>query len=375
MSGLYIHIPLCRHKCYYCDFYSLGMRNAPSEQLVDALLNEARSRKEEADRITTLYIGGGTPSVLPANQLEGLTQGLRSIFDLSDIVEFTVEVNPDDVTTELVERLVATGVNRVSMGIQSFSDEDLRTIGRRHTAERALESYKLLSPVGNRSIDLIFGLPGQTLKRWEENIRRAIELRPEHISAYSLMWEPGTALSVMRSQGRIAEADEELSSVMFSRLSESLAEAGYEQYEISNYALPGYRSRHNSSYWNGESYLGLGPSAHSYDGASVRRANRADLTAYLKYFNTQHDSPDFADEEHLSADELREEYIMTRLRTAEGISLPDFEKRFGIHALRRLLSDAAPMIRRSRLLHTPDKRLHLSHEGIMIADSIISSLF
>lgn len=375
MSGLYIHIPLCARKCIYCDFYSLGAKNAPWHEMVSTLLAEAECRKDEIPApLTTIYIGGGTPSLLPPKEFERLAEGLHSIFDTREVKEFTVEVNPDDVTPALVEMLLRSGVNRVSMGVQSFHDAELRAIGRRHTAAQAIEAAGLLRPVGNVSMDLIFGLPGQTLESWRDNVERMLDLRPQHISAYSLMWESGTALEMMRRQGRLREVDEDVSARMFELLGEMLLHRGYEQYEISNYSLPGFYSRHNSSYWLGTPYLGLGPSAHSYDGERRRRSNPPDLRAYIDHYSSPVSSSPFFETEYLSDNDLREEYIMTRLRMARGIDMSDFAARFSPRQAEMLLRQSALAIEAGHLLHD-EGRLHLSRDGIMLSDSIISSLF
>lgn len=374
MSGIYIHIPFCRRKCLYCDFYSIGARNAPWNTLVDSLLAEADSRAAELARPPrTLYIGGGTPSLMPTDQFRRLVSGLRAIFDCTRLEEFTVEVNPEDVDTGLVDRLAEAGVSRASMGIQSFSDSELRAIGRRHTAARAIEAYGLLRQLGNVSIDLIFGLPDQDIDRWQANVAEALRLHPEHISAYSLMWEQGTPLELLRRQGRRSEVPEELSAEMFATLSVMLHAAGYEQYEISNYALPGYRSRHNSSYWQGLPYLGLGPGAHSYDGVRTRRANPADILRYNRHFATIPANP-FYEEEILTDDELREEYLLTRLRTREGFPISEFLARFGRQPLQNLLTAAQPHADAGRLRLDSDS-IALTQAGIMVSDTIISDLF
>lgn len=376
MPGIYLHIPFCRRKCYYCDFYSLGSRNAPWERFADALLDEWNRRRgelpglTEADspargRVDTLYVGGGTPSQMPTPLLE------RLLGALPEADELTVEVNPEDVTPELVATLRRAGVNRVSMGVQSFVDSELEAIGRRHTADQARRAYALLRHgFGNVSIDLIFGLPGQTQQSWQRSVDEAVALRPEHLSAYSLMWEERSALTRMRQMGKVDEADEMDTEAMYNYLTASLKAAGYEHYEISNYALPGYRSRHNSAYWTGEPYLGLGPGAHSYDGDRVRRSNPADLLGYLEHFGREEREP-FYEEERLSDSELREEYIMTRLRRREGIEVADFCNRFGEAEGRELLWAARGA---GDLLETGADRIKLSPKGVMLSDSAIVRL-
>lgn len=372
MAGIYIHIPFCAKKCIYCDFYSLGARNAPWEAYTSALLSELKSRLGElrGESIDTLYIGGGTPSLIPPREFRRLAGALREL--APNAAEFTVEVNPDDVTPALVEMYRAEGVNRVSMGVQSLEDGELRAIGRRHTAARALEAYGLLRALGNVSVDLIFGLPGQTPESWERTVRRVAELRPEHVSAYSLMWEEGTALSVMRRQGRVKEAPEGWSLRMYSMLSDALAEAGYVHYEISNYALPGRESRHNSSYWAGVPYLGLGAGAHSYDGLSTRRSNPCDAGAYTAFHADGAHGTFFVTEE-LSREELREEYVMTRLRTARGIDLAEYARLYGEGESDAILRHASRHLRAGHLAKQGN-RLSLSPDAVMLLDSVTVDL-
>jgi len=356
----------------------VGSRNAPWQGLCAALVNEAVARADEWEAAVeahtspaTLYIGGGTPSLMPAGLLADLIAGLRGALSLGRLCEFTVELNPEDVCPQLVAALAGAGVNRVSMGVQSFVDAELQFIGRRHSAERALEAFGLLSArFDNVSLDLMFGLPGQDIKSWRHSVATAISLHPAHISAYSLMWEERTALSSMRRQGKVDECDQELSARMFETLSRMLAEAGYVQYEISNYCLPGRESVHNSSYWNGVPYLGLGPGAHSYDGERTRRANPADANAYIGHFCGGEPAP-FYTQEVLTGEELREEYIMTRLRRRPGIDLDDYACRFGSEAMTGLRARAKA---RPDLLNIGDGRIALRHEGIMRSDTAILAL-
>ncbi len=284
MAGIYVHIPFCASRCAYCDFFSTLKLEQAGAFYVEALIAEARLRRDElrGEPIKTLYLGGGTPSQLPVALLRRLVAGLRGIFDLFGLEEFTVEANPDDVTPEWCAALPPLGVNRVSMGVQSFQDDILRAIGRRHTAQQAVEAVARLREAGirNISIDLIYGLPGQTVESWTDSVRQAIALKPQHISAYGLTYEEGTRLWQQRERGEVIEVPEEQCIEMYRILVDTLQAAGYEHYEISNFALPGYHSRHNSSYWDDTPYLGLGAAAHSYDGA-VRRYNPADLQEYI----------------------------------------------------------------------------------------------
>lgn len=375
MAGVYIHIPFCARKCVYCDFYSVGARLADWPRLVSALLDEARVRVPELTgagaKCDTLYIGGGTPSLLPPGEFGRLAVGVLSL--TGPVSEFTVEVNPDDVTGELADAWRGAGVDRVSMGVQSLVDGELRAIGRRHDSRRAREAYDTLRRrFGNVSLDLMFGLPGQTRRSLRESVAGVIDMRPVHVSVYSLMYEERTALTRMRDSGRIDETPEEESAAMFADITEMLDAAGYEQYEISNYSLPGFRSRHNSAYWSGEPYVGLGPAAHSYDGLRTRRANAPDVRAYISRWLDG--GGDAVTVETLTDDELREEMIMTRLRTRGGIHLEEFRRRFGAVAFRSLLSASRRWVA-AGLMEERDGTLALSRRGVMVSDEIIVSLF
>lgn len=309
---------------------------------------------------------------MPPKLLVNVVEGVCEAFAGADPEEVTVEVNPEDVNRELAAALRGCGVNRVSMGVQSLCDRELEAIGRTHTAERALRAYETLRGVfADISLDLMFGLPLQTLESWRKSVEGVLALRPEHLSAYSLMWEERTALCKMRALGKAEECSEDLSEDMYRLLTAAVREAGYEHYEISNYCLPGHRSRHNSAYWTGAPYIGLGPGAHSYDGERRRRSNPADTARYIRHFSDAALSKDFAEEENLSDEELREEYIMTRLRRRGGIRIKEYGERFGAEARGRLERDAR---RNPGLLCVEDGRVRLSKEAVMRSDSAILAL-
>ena len=276
-SSLYIHIPYCRHKCIYCDFFSGGSSIADWDAFAAKVMEELDSRLGELTfPLISLYLGGGTPSLMPADTLSELFSGLKSRLPELNVnsnfindsrnksPEITLEVNPEDVTPQNIENWKNCGINRISVGVQSFSDDILKFIGRKHSAEQSRRALRLLSEeFGNVSADLIFGLPGQSMKSFADDLDFIIKSGIRHISCYSLMFEPGTALYELRRQHRLDEADEGLSRDMYTLLSQHLNEAGYRHYEISNFAIPGYESLHNTGYWAGRQYLGLGPSAHS----------------------------------------------------------------------------------------------------------------
>lgn len=375
--GIYVHVPFCRRKCIYCDFFSISDRNADWDRYMKALEAEFVSRKEELAGAgsVSLYIGGGTPSLMPPEMIGKL----RNMIDLP-VGEFTIEVNPDDVTADKAQSWREGGANRVSMGVQSLMDEELRMMGRRHDARMAVEAYEILrTKFDNISLDLMFGLPWQTPETLKCTLDGFIEMAPEHISAYSLMYEEATALTRGRDAGKIAEMPESDNVAMFATVSRRLAEAGYERYEISNYCKSGYRAVHNSLYWAGKPYMGLGPGAHSYDGIRVRRSNPADLGRYLgemeKRKGDMENYPGNAYDvtEELSDEELREEMIMTRLRTVEGLDIKEYERRFGVNSGAELMRKASKWDTRG--LDIDGVRIALSPSGVMISDEIIASLF
>lgn len=323
--------------------------------------------------LRTVYIGGGTPSLMPAEEFTRLCSYLKQY--LTDVEEFTIEVNPDDVCEDKLKVWKACGVNRLSIGIQSFDDKVLRALGRRHDAASARSAYLLARKYfDNISIDLMFGLPGQTLEMWQCDLKEAVDMHPQHISAYSLMYEEGTALTVLRNNGRLEEAPEPVSERMFLILIEELKKAGYDHYETSNFALPSFRSIHNSSYWLQLPYIGLGPSAHSYDGLKTRRANKPDIRSYLDYWaptDAEKKSPiSIYEMELLSFGELIEEYVMTRMRMREGIPIDDFRHKFGESALATLLGNCYPLLERGVLV-SDDKNIAIKESEILISDSII----
>ena len=375
MAGIYIHVPFCQSRCAYCDFYSTTLL-AHREAYVEAVCRELQHRLPElqGETIKTLYFGGGTPSTLTIEELRVILETLANLEVLGNPnnLELTLEANPDDLTEEYVKGLRTLPINRVSLGIQSFHDRTLRLVGRRHTAQEAIDAVHRLQQAGltNISIDLIYGLPGESLDDWAYSLDQAIALGVKHISAYHLTYEEGTRLWRMQEQVLVAPIDEEQSVRSFELLREKLLSAGYEHYEISNFALPGYHSRHNSSYWQGIKYIGIGPGAHSYDGSN-RRWNLSSLTDYIA---TPHEEDVPHEVEHLTTDERYDERIITELRTAQGINLTglkaDFGERYHTHCLRC----ATPYIERGQLIHTEDNRLRLTPESILVSDAVMRDL-
>lgn len=376
-GGLYIHVPFCRRKCIYCDFYSVGEKIASWSDYVDALIAELSSRSDEIPGfVQTVYMGGGTPSLIPSEDFLRLCAALRPF--MASVREFTIEVNPDDVNVEKLETWKRGGVSRISMGIQSFDDSMLSRLGRRHSAATARRAFAMAHEIfPNVSVDLIYGLPGQSADMWKSDLEIALTMRPEHISAYSLMYESGTALTLLRDRGDLHESPESLTEDMFGMLVATLRGAGYEHYEISNFALPGFRSIHNSSYWRQIPYIGLGPSAHSYDGKRLRSANRADVRAYIAYWTGDMRGADIdcnlVEREYLSSDELMEEFIMTALRTCEGISIDGFTQAFGDEACRQMLDKGKKWMKEGALV-LQNGYLALAENSLLISDAIILDL-
>lgn len=374
-SGIYIHIPYCRKKCLYCDFFSGGEKSAEWDKLVNCIINEYNERKGELQgKVDTLYIGGGTPSLLPSTAFGNLMGFMINNVEWgAGMPEITLEVNPEDVTESNAEMWRREGVNRVSMGVQSFNDSELTRVGRRHNSKRATDAYHILRKYFcNISIDLMFGLPCQTIESWCKTLETALSLNPEHISAYSLMLEEGTPMTVLADKGAIELPDDNENSKMWRILSARLSEAGYRQYEISNYSKPGYESKHNGKYWRQAPYLGLGPSAHSYDGARGRRYNPSDIKGYLRRFLSEDISP-YYKEEILTEEEIKEEYILTRMRIRDGIDINSFKQLFGEEEEIRLLRNIKKLPNKE-LIEVKDGHISLSPEGIMVADSVIVAL-
>ncbi len=325
MAGIYVHIPFCASFCTYCGFYSeVCPRFGGHGRYVAALKREMALRRDFLDGggpVKTIYFGGGTPSLLCAEDFTAIAAALWETFDLSHLEEFTVEVNPEDVASGAapLEAYRAAGVNRISMGVQSFCDEHLKWMNRRHTAATAREAFARLREAGfgNISIDLIFGFADLTEGQWRYNLEQAVALRPEHISAYQMSIDPESTLAEMAALGQYSEPDDETCVAQYSLLQNTLDAAGYEQYEISNFCLPGRHSRHNSAYWDRTAYLGLGAAAHSFNGCDRRQWNPASVEEYCSALEAGH--LPYGGGERLTADDVYNEKIMLGLRTARGV--------------------------------------------------------
>lgn len=418
MAGIYVHIPFCRSRCIYCDFYSTT-REVEIPRYVEALCHEIEGRRNELKdaRVRTIYIGGGTPSLLSMEQLQRILDCIATNYVVEAEAEVTVEMNPDDWPLSISPRgedslssgkkndnislaapsptrgTESVAVNRISLGIQSFDDGLLRFIRRRHDAQTAIRTVRRLQEAGisNISIDLIYGLPGQTMAQWEHDLDVALSLDIQHLSAYALSYEEGTQLARWRREGKVEETPEEMSVAMYERLCLRAEAAGFEHYEISNFALPGYRSRHNSSYWTGEPYLGFGPGAHSYDGERTRRANRPALDEYVvKLKDTSEggnmqkndnvlkklsmfQSFNLSTFETLSDSDLYDEAVMCGLRTCQGVDVESIAARFGTMRSEYLLAAATPHLQAGRLV-LADGCLRLTRQALMTSDDVMSDL-
>ena len=372
MAGIYIHIPFCKRRCIYCDFFSKTQSEKKAEY-VHALVRELEMRKDylENEEIETIYLGGGTPSQLSQEELEEIFTYIYKVYKVTLDAEITLEANPDDLTPEYVSMLRKLPINRISMGIQTFQEETLKLLHRRHTAQQAIEAFKRCREAGfkNISIDLMYGLPGETLETWKQDLQQAIDLHPEHISAYHLIYEEDTALWKLREEHQVEEADEDLSLTLFCTLIDELTRAGYQHYEISNFCLPGLHSRHNSSYWTGKKYLGCGPSAHSFNGVS-RQWNVASLSAYIDGIRQR--KPDFEVEE-LDLYTRYNDFVLTSIRTCWGMSLSHLRSMYGEELYRYCLRMAKPHLEQG-VLEISEDILKLTRKGIFISDGIMSDL-
>ena len=372
MAGIYIHIPFCKQRCNYCAFYSTTLYNI-REKYVDALCKEIVLRKEYAGSapIGTIYFGGGTPSTLTMEQLQKICGTIYSTHSVSPTAEVTIECNPDDLTPDFLAQLKQLPFNRISMGVQSFNDTQLKRLGRRHNAQKAREAVHNAREAGynNISIDLIFALPGSTITEWEHDLDSAIALHPDHLSAYNLTYEEGTPLYRALERGDFAELSEEENIEQFQMLITKMKEAGYRHYEISNFALPGCESSHNSSYWNDTPYIGCGAAAHSYNGTS-RQWNIADIQEYIK--GMESNNPNFEIEE-LTEEERYNDTILTRLRTADGLPLEWMKEKF-CDRLNRHMQRAAEKEIALGNLKEENGHLSLTEKGIFISDAVIREL-
>ncbi|MGC9330292.1 MAG: radical SAM family heme chaperone HemW [Bacteroidales bacterium] len=366
MPGIYIHIPFCRRKCAYCDFYSVALLNK-EPAFINALAREITS-KANKQPIETIYFGGGTPSVLSKTSIERILNAIYKHYRIADVPEITLEANPDDITSEKAKFWLDTGINRLSIGVQSLDDDALKFLGRRHNAKTSLKSIEIAQNAGfqNISADLIYNLPGLSLQGWKKCISTLLQTGIKHLSAYQLGVEKGTLLYRRFKNGDFTMTDDEAAYTQFMSLYEITEKHGFPWYEISNFAQEGFKSRHNSSYWNGDHYFGFGPGAHAYDGKK-RRWNIPDLNAYIKNPITHYET------EILSPKDNINDYLITHLRTREGINLKFMERHFNAFDIDGLKQ------KMEIYLHTGKARYHaecisLTREGLFISDAILKDI-
>lgn len=371
-AGLYIHIPFCKQACHYCDFhFSTSLKK--KDQLVEMLCRELELRKEELPdaEIKTIYFGGGTPSLLTSEELERIFETVYFNFKIAENPEITLEANPDDLSEEKLKSLATSKINRLSIGVQSFFEEDLKLMNRAHNSKEALESIELAKKYfDNISIDLIYGVPGMSDERWRENLQIALQLDVPHISSYALTVEPNTALQKFIEKGKVKPVDDAAARRHFEILVETLKKNSFEHYEFSNFGKPGYFSQNNTAYWLGKPYLGIGPSAHSYDGNS-RKWNISNNSLYIKAL--EKDQLPQQTEELSIADKFNE-YVMTRLRTKFGVSIVEVKEKFGAAYWLHLLQNAEPL-QEKQLLEERDGVYHITPKGKFLSDGIAADLF
>lgn len=369
MAGLYIHIPFCARRCIYCGFYSTTLLHL-RQQYVDALCREMQMRGPST--IQTVYLGGGTPSQLSGEMLQQLFDAIATDLEIEFAkAEVTMECNPDDINRDYVRNIISTPVNRVSLGVQSFNDERLHFLNRRHSAAQARKAVKTLREAGiqNISIDLMFGLPGQTVQELHQDVEEALSLDVEHISVYGLMFEDGTPLKRMLDDGDISETDDDTYIIMYNTMTDMLEAAGYDHYEISNFAKSGFRSRHNSSYWDNTPYIGIGAGAHSYDGAT-RQSNIDDIQQYIDSISRKFIP---CEREVLTQKDHYNDYITTAMRTRDGVQLSKLLEEYGKDWLDYMLNFAQPHINNG-LLELENGHLHLTRKGITLSNSVMSDM-
>lgn len=373
MAGIYIHIPFCKKKCSYCAFFSAASTKRMRE-IVDCISRELHDRRAylQTEKIETIYFGGGTPSLLEEAEFEKMFNAINEDYDLTTCTEITMEANPDDLTPEYVRMIASLPFNRISIGVQSLHDKQLKAINRRHSAQQAIDCIKQCADAGfeNISADLMYGFPNETLEELEEDLDGFLRLGVQHISAYCLSFEEGTALFNLRQKGKIKELDERVSEEMYHTVVNRLKEGGFDHYEISNFSRQGFESKHNKSYWEGKKYIGVGPAAHSFDGMS-RQWNAASLDKYID--GVLHGNPYF-EKEILTEQDRYNDLVMTSLRTMKGVNLQTIEKNFGKCRATNCLMDAESYIRQGKLA-IDNNHLHLTENGVFVSDSIISNLF
>ena len=373
MSGIYLHIPFCKRKCHYCNFFSVASLKQ-KDALIIAMKKELLLRKDylSGNPISSIYFGGGTPSVLSYNEIELLLRTIYDNYKVDENAEITFEANPDDINKGFLRDIRKTGVNRFSIGVQSFFDEDLVYLNRLHDGQKAIDGVRLIQESGfdNITLDLIYGIPGLSREKWLKNLEVFFNLDVPHLSAYCLTVEPNTALSHFINKGKYKSPDEEMAITHFEDLLQVIENKGWQHYEISNFCKPGYYSRHNKSYWSGSHYSGIGPSAHSFDGES-RQWNIAGIRSYIEGVN---DDGVYFEREILDDKQKYNEYVMTSLRTMWGCEKEYLKKHFSVDTVEYLTKQIEPFISKGYVKETAAAYV-LSKSGKLKADGIASDLF
>lgn len=371
MAALYLHIPFCRQACHYCDFhFSTTLKRVP--EMVDALILELRLRRDEiAEPIRTVYFGGGTPSMLSTDQLDRIFTEIESNYTLADQVEWTLEANPDDLSLARLTHLAAGRVNRLSIGIQAFEDRFLTAMNRSHTADQALRVIQDARSFGFQDLtaDLIYGQPNMSLADWKKQVQQLLDFQLPHFSSYALTVEPRTALARQVEIGQVSMPDDDLVEAQFHYLHEAAENAGYEHYEVSNFAMPGHHSKHNSSYWEGISYLGIGPSAHSY----LKGERRWNVSNNARYIQSLNEGKSFWESESLSEADRYNEWVMTGLRLAAGLNpeeLNSFDAKFKSH-----FEKEVQILVSKNQLEPVNGRVAIPANQRFLSDGIASELF
>jgi oxygen-independent coproporphyrinogen-3 oxidase len=372
LAGIYVHIPFCKIRCAYCDFYS-NTDLSYKDELVKCLCKELAQEKNyiEKEKIETIYFGGGTPSLLDEKDFRLVFDTIEKLFDISSVQEITLEANPDDLSVNYIDLLRRLPFNRISIGIQSLIDKELQLINRRHSAQQAIDAVAACRAAGfeNISVDLIYGYPSQTISEFIFSVEKMLDMDVTHISAYNLTYEEGTVLHQKLQRKEICAIDEETSIEMYKILVNKLETNGFHQYEISNFARNGYESKHNSSYWQGKKYLGVGPSAHSYNG-STRKWNVASLKDYIQKVNM---GATVYELEMLSDNDLYNEFIITGLRTRKGVLLPTLQEKFGSKMLDYCLANADKYLV-NKCLYIDGDYLKFTMDGFILSNGIMSDL-
>ncbi|MEZ4798478.1 MAG: radical SAM family heme chaperone HemW [Flavobacteriales bacterium] len=373
MAGIYLHIPFCKQACHYCDFHFSTNVSRKSE-MVEAICRELEMKASSGNEpIETIYFGGGTPSLLSDSELTRIFQTIEKHFEIHSNAEITLEANPDDLSAEKIRQLSGTPINRLSIGIQSFYNEDLKFMNRAHNANEADRCVKHAQDIGleNITIDLIYAIPGLSSERWINNIQKAIALQVPHISSYCMTIEPKTVFGNREQKGLLQQSPDELSLEQYLILSNELKNSNFFHYEVSNFAKKGFESKHNTAYWNGVPYIGVGPSAHSFDGKNRRKWNISNNALYLKKIAS---NEPFFEEEVLSNSERYNETIMTGFRTAKGIDLNEISTKFEVNIKKEFSEEIGKYIRNQWMLLDGDN-LRLTEEGFFRGDSISSDFF